>query len=422
MSVAEAVGTAAEPPKVGASYMRLVVLAALGVQMALVTPIAISLAIRLEQIAPGREEYLGYITGAGSAAAVLSGPVFGVLSDRARTRWGRRRPFLVWGAAGGTAALLVLAAAPGVLLLGCGWVLMYLTWGVAGTLLVASQADRVPVSQRGRISGFGGFVAMLAPILGAVVAGNLSGDPYLLFLVPGALGMAGLLLFVWRVGEPDARDLPAPGPLTVRELAGKYLFDVRRHPDFAWNLLGRFLFVCGLTLSTAFTAYFLAWRLEVPVDEAAGPVAVLGGVGVLAAMAGALGSGYASDLLGRRLPLAAASAVLFAAGATVMAAAPDLPAIVAGSALCNLGIGAFSAIDQAIALDLVPDRETDAGRYMAIYTLSNSAAHAVAPFAATVVLTAGASAGEKNYPLLYLAAGVFTVAGGAVLFRIKSIR
>ncbi|SNS68906.1 hypothetical protein SAMN05216276_10146 [Streptosporangium subroseum] len=54
--------------------------------MAFVTPIAISLAIRVTQLAPGHEEYLGYII-----AAVLAAPLFGMLSDRTRTRLGRRR-------------------------------------------------------------------------------------------------------------------------------------------------------------------------------------------------------------------------------------------------------------------------------------------------------------------------------------------
>ena len=42
------------------------VLAQFGVFMAFITPIAISLAVRLGELAPNNQEYLGYITGAGA--------------------------------------------------------------------------------------------------------------------------------------------------------------------------------------------------------------------------------------------------------------------------------------------------------------------------------------------------------------------
>ncbi|MFC5748126.1 hypothetical protein [Actinomadura rugatobispora] len=58
-----------DPPRVGAAYIWLIVVATFGVYMAFITPIAISLAIRVAQLSPGHEEYLGYITGAGALAA-----------------------------------------------------------------------------------------------------------------------------------------------------------------------------------------------------------------------------------------------------------------------------------------------------------------------------------------------------------------
>src|SRR4051812_42040041 len=86
-TVLEAQADAADDlPKVGSRYIWFMVLAQFGVFVAFITPIAISLAVRVGELAPGREEYLGYVTGAGALAVMLTAPLFGTLSDRTRTR------------------------------------------------------------------------------------------------------------------------------------------------------------------------------------------------------------------------------------------------------------------------------------------------------------------------------------------------
>jgi len=106
-----------------------------------------------------------------------------------------------------------------------------------------------------------------------------------------------------------------------------------------------------------------------------------------------------------------------------MALAPNVPLIMAGAIVGNLGIGIFSAVDQALALDVLPDRDTDAGRYVGIYNFAISLAQGIAPLAASVFLAIGATGAAKNYTLLYLIAAAFTLAGGlVVLLRVKSVR
>src|SRR6187200_3202481 len=65
-------------PKVNARYIWFMVLAQFGVSMAFITPLAISLSIKVNALAPGHEEYLGYITGAGALFVMLSAPFMGI--------------------------------------------------------------------------------------------------------------------------------------------------------------------------------------------------------------------------------------------------------------------------------------------------------------------------------------------------------
>lgn len=409
--------------KVGQRYIWLMVLAQFGVFVAFITPLAISLTIKVSQLAPGREEFLGYITGAGAAAVLLTGPFFGVLSDRTKTRLGRRRPWMIGGMILGVVSLFVMATAPSVLVLGAGWVMAQLTWGqVLGNLQI-STADRLPESQRGKVAGLTGFATQVAPVFGVAIAGAFASDNILLFILPGIVGVVTVTLFVLLIHEKDSRGNVFSDKLTVKSIVGKYLYNPRMFPDFSWNWLGRFLFYFGLTLNTTFTAFFIAAKLGISVQEVAGLIATLALAGIAATTLGAIGGGFLSDKLRRRRVFVAASGVIFAAGALTMAMAPGLPVLIVGSVLTSLGIGIFAAVDQALLLDVLPERDTNAGRFMGITGLATSIPQAVAPLVAPVFLAIGVStSGDKNYTFLFIVAGICTILGGLAAMRVKSVR
>ena len=409
-------------PDVGPRYIWLQVLAQFGVFVAFITPLGISLAIRVGQLAPGHDEYLGYITAAGAFAALFTGPVVGQLSDRTRSRWGRRRPFMVAGMLLGTLALTVMATAPTIWILGLGWVLSQMTWGTVLGALQFSQADKLPEHQRGRVAGLTGFATQIAPVLGVGIASVVSSDNLMLFLIPGAIGLLCTTLFVALIPEPDSRGATFAGRMTLLGTFRDMAFDPRTYPDFAWNWLARFLFYFGLTLNTTFTAFFFASKLDVDVADVAPTLSVLALFGIVAVTAGAIGGGFLSDRLQRRRVFVLAAGILFGVGAVVMAVAGSLPLLMAGSLTTSLGIGMFSAVDQALALDVLPDR-AQAGRFIAIMNIATAIAQAVAPLVAPSILTIGVVAGgEKNYVLLYAVAAVFTIAAGASVLRVKAVR
>lgn len=411
-------------PLVSTRFIWTYLVASFGAFLAFVTPIAISLAIRVKQIAPDNEEQLGYVIGTAAAVTVFAGPVIGMLSDRTRSRLGRRRPWILGGVVVGLIGLLVLATAPTVLQLGVGWVIAALGWNTVLNIMVTIAADKLPESQRGKVSGIAGFITMAAPIAGAIVGGALTGSPTLMFLVPGVIGALLVLIFVLLFQDGDSRgELTVSEPLTLPKVLANFVFDPRKHPDFAWNWLGRLLFYFGLTLNTTFTAYFLASRSGRSVEDVSTIVAINGGLAVVAVMIGAISSGVISDRIGRRKPFVLLAGALFSIGALIMAFGPGLPVILAGSFVATLGLGLFSAVDQALLLDVMPERETDAGRFVAINQFATSISQAVAPVLAPPVLTFGVIAGgEKNYTLLYIVAAVFTLLAGAAVMRVKSVR
>jgi MFS family permease len=422
----DAAETATPPedlPKVNARYIWFQVLGQFGVFVAFITPIAFSLAVRVQQLAPLNQEYLGYITGAGALVVLLTSPLFGMLSDRTRTRIGRRRPWMIAGMILGVISLLVMAFAPSILLLGLGWILAQLGWGQTLSNLQISTADRLPESQRGKVAGLAGFATQVGPVFGVIFASVVASSNLLIFIVPGAFGVLFVTLFVTLVHEDSSKDRAFEERLSIGRLFKKYVYNPKQFPDFSWNWLGRFLFYFGLTLNTTFTAFFFAQRLHIEVSAVGGVIASLGLAGVLATTVGAIGGGFLSDRLHRRRVFILLGALLFGAGAITMAFATTLPLLITGSLIVSVGIGAFAAVDQALLLDVLPEKETNAGRFMGITGFATSIPQAFAPLIAPVFLAIGVVAsGEKNYTVLYIVAAVITIAGGFVMLRIKSAR
>ncbi|WP_193599186.1 MFS transporter [Microbacterium sp. YJN-G] len=402
-----------ELARVSRGQIVLLVAATFGGGMALIVPMAYSLTVRLDQLAPGRADLLGLILGIGSAASLVLAPLTGVLSDRTRTRWGRRRPFTVIGLLLGVVSVPVMALGPDLLWLTIGWVLCTAGWGTAAGSVGNWQADRLPASQRGSVSGLTGLTMQIAPVIGIIAVGPLRDSIELVFAVPAAIALVLIGLFVMFAPESDSREMHLESRLTVGALLRSYLFRPRDVPDFAWNWLGRFVFFLGLSLTTGFTVFFIAQRLSMPVPDVAGVQALVSALSIGTALIGSIGGGWLSDRIGRRKPIILVGVLLFGAGSTVSAFSYDLASIVVGVLLSSVGIAAFSAVGQAVVLDVLPERETQAGRYMAITMFSQKIPGVLSPIAAPLLLTVGG--GAQNFTILYLTAAALAVAGGVII-------
>jgi MFS family permease len=416
-------GTGAEPQEpMSKGYILWLMLASFGASMAMMVPLSYGIAVRITELAPGHEEFLGYITGIAQVAYLVISPLVGIWSDRTRSRFGRRAPFLFLGTAIGLVGLVIIGLAPNLVIVGAGWIFGMVGWSIAGAALQTLQADKLPEGQRGRVSALTGLMTQIAPVLGIGVAYAVSSNTLLVFLVPGLIGAVLIVLFPLIKPEGSSKHLAPSTEVTAKSVFMSYGFNIRKYPDFAWNWLGRFIFFIGLYFNTTFGTFFYAQRLDMPVREVAGVVATVGMVGVLAAAIGALVGGFLSDKLQRRRLFVMIAAVLFVIGAVLEATAWSLPQIIAGAVTMQLSIAVFATVDQAIVYAIIPERN-EAGRYMAVMQFAQKIPSAIAPMLAGVVITIGAIGGEKNYTLLYLAGAVFAFVGGLViLLKVKSIR
>ena len=124
-SVPAALGALAEPVEpVRRRWVARITLASIGLWAGFFGPIQVLLAQQAAEVAPGSKEFVfGLVTGVGAAISVVSNPLFGALSDRTTSRFGRRLPWVVAGALTGALALLVLASAETLAFMLVGWCL-----------------------------------------------------------------------------------------------------------------------------------------------------------------------------------------------------------------------------------------------------------------------------------------------------------
>ncbi|MDF2994186.1 MAG: transporter, partial [Microbacterium sp.] len=273
--------------------------------------------------------------------------------------------------------------------------------------------------QRGKVSGVTGLTMQVSPVVGILIVGLVRADTLLVFAIPAVVGLLSALAFVIFASDPDTRGAVHPHTLTFARVLRSYAFNPRAFPDFTWNWIGRFIFFLGLTFTTSFSVFFYAQRLGLAVPDVAGIMAITSALSIGTASLGSLGGGWLSDRMGRRRPLIVVGAVLFASGCSVSAAAYDLSAIIVGTLLSSLGIATFSAVGQALSLDVLPHRETEAGRYMAITMFAQKIPGVLSPLVAPLVL---ATAGGDNFFALYLVAAALALAGGvAIASGVRSI-
>lgn len=411
-------GTGTARPAPSRVFTVALILAQAGACLTIYTPLTVSLSLRVSQIAPGSPTAaLSLVMSVGAILALIGNPLFGALSDRTTSRFGRRRPWLLGGMLLITLGLLLAGLTNSVALLTVGWSFAQLGFTALTAALNAVVADRVPDAHRGRISGALGAMTSVATMLGSVGATLLVDSVLLLFLVPALVGLACTLFLclVMRGDTPYPRSsMPA---LRVGAFAKSFWVSPRRHPDFAWNFLGRFLIFCGMATTTGYQFFFVIDRLGQSPVEATRTIALSTVLMTTGSLTGAVLGGWLSDRTGRRKPFVFVSTLIAVVGLALNSAAHSVPAFVTAMTLFGLGLGAYGAVDTALAIAVLPDART-AAKDLGLLSVATNLPQSLVPVIAPLLLGI-ASPNGTDFLSLYLF-GSLCAFGGA--FAIRFVR
>jgi len=317
-----------------------------------------------------------------------------------------------------TLAFVVMALGTTVPVVTAGWCLAQLGANATLAPFVATISDLVPMFQRGSVSALLGIAQNVGILGGTYVAQLFQHHMVILFVVPSILSIGAMLLFAFIL--PDQRLRVRPPRMTVGEWITTFWVNPRRHSDFAYAWLSRFLITLATFMFTTFRLFFLQDKLGLPLDKA--PAAVTIGVLVytIALIASGWVAGKISDRTGRRKFLVAGSTLLFGIGIALLAHMTSVGQFYLIEALMGVAYGIYVGVDLALVVDVLPNPD-DAGKDLGAFNMANALPQTVAPVLGAALL-AMSSPNNQNYTLLLYSAGVASLIGALIVLPIKKVR
>jgi MFS family permease len=343
--------------------------------------------------------------------SVIANPLFGALSDRTTSRFGRRVPWVVAGGLLGALALVLLAQATSVLVMVLAWSLAQASLNAMFAALTATVPDLVPVHERGVVGGWVAVSQTLGIVAGvgiATVTGGIAAGYY-------ATAAAVVVLAVPYV--LGSRDLVLPRALrpvfSVRQFVRGFWISPRRHPDFAWAWLTRFLVNFGNSLGTLLLYFYL--QDAVGYGDPESGVLVLTVVYAVFIVASTVVFGLWSDRLQRRKLFVTVSGVVTGVGALILAIVPTWPGAIAGAVVFGIGYGVYLSVDFALCTQVLPAADARA-KDLGVINIAVALPQVFAPFVGSFLV---AYAG--GYVTLYAVAFVVCVLGSVLVHRIRGV-
>jgi len=309
--------------------------------------------------------------------AQLICPIAGKLSDRHRSRWGRRRPYMV----GGGIVAIVSFALMGV----CSWMIWPVAYAVSlfsGQLainVVFSAQCGLPADLQGvgpsdegaegKENGVVSGAVALHSFCGALVAmGVVIGTrswPVQIEYPVYMLKLAIVTIIVCMSAKESPTHMQSPkGALSLADLGRSYSIDMKRDMDFLWVCVGRLFFYVS-TSSVVFIKYYIRDMLHVS-DEST----LRFRLAVLVISAQLVGAVFSipfsrlSNSWGRKRVIYLAC-IIMTCTFTLYIAAPKVgdgswPLVLVAGLCYGVGSGAYLSVDYALALDCLPSGKTTA--------------------------------------------------------------
>jgi MFS family permease len=361
----------------------------------------------------GSTTVIGVMIGGEGLGAVLLPVVVGAWSDRLRTKWGGRLPFVVAGTPIAAAALLGmglvggipgLAAAIGVFFI--GYFIAYEPYRAFYPDLVDDEVAGKAQSTQAIWRGAGTGLALLG---GGLLLSLGQAAP---FCVAAVVLCASVGLFAWLVvrrGLPDQR----PSGTGVRETIGDMIEMLRHDRPLRAFFVANMLWELALGALKTFVVLWLVRGLGVKLGAAA---LVIGAV-ALVVLLGAGASGKLGDRLGRRRVMKWA-VIAFGAPMAVPLLTTSRPLIIAVVPLVAVGGGVLMSLPYAVLQPLMPRRHH--GALTGYYSASRGVGVMLGPLLAglAISLTSGVLTSTQGYSAFWGVSGLAALASVPLIGRI----
>jgi len=361
-------------------------------------------------------QWIAVFTSFAMVSAAIANLVAGALSDRTRTRIGKRTPWLI----GGTILSVILIALISVttnikVLLAC-WTLYQAAMNAVVAAGYALLADMVNPNMRGTASTCMGLGTTVGNYGSGLIAAHFiihfQYGAWLFAVLMVILEFAAILL----VREPGNQD--EPKPVKVKKLMDAikiFSLPTKGAHDFYWALSGRFMMVTGTHMILGYQLYIFTDYMMLGSKSTTTNISLVSSIMMIAGIIMGIIGGPLSDKLGHyKIPVVITTFIVAAGAFTPFIAAKPWTMLVFAT-MAGLAMGAYNSIDQALLISILPNKDERA-KDLGILNLSNTLGNMMGPILASAVISV------VGYRLLFPAEMIICILSGLAISRIKSAK
>lgn len=363
----------------------------------------------------GSTAAFGVLNAATAITSLVSNLIVGNLSDRTRSRFGQRTPWIIAGGIVGGLSLFAVGLFSNVWLIGISYCMSMVGLNMMIAPAMATLSDRVPEKMRATASAFYSAGTTVGTSLGTLIGARFISIQMPGFITAGILmAVAGLATVIVWPHEKTAQDLP---PVTggIKELIASFKPPVKGARDFWLAFGGRSLLIFSYYMILNYQLYILLSYIGQSEKSAAATISVMSVVTMVVGLVGSLVSGALSDKFGRRkLPVNFAT-LLMSIGFLLpwLLKTPFSMILFAGFA--GLGYAVYGAVDQALNIDVLPNK-AESGKDLGILNMATTLGQTAGPIVTSILVGVG------GYNLVFPTAVVFSVLAMVFIQMIKSTK
>lgn len=356
---------------------------------------------------------LGMIAGVSHLLVLILVPLVGTLSDRLRSRLGRRRPFYLSGIL--ALSLITILIVPSQYYLAL-LVLAFLMHG-AQTCWYPNYAlirDIVPLDRRGRIAGLTNIMATVGFLVAHMVSPRFitSGRMMTLALIAAVTNaICGLWVALMIKEPPPPTDPPAEKISSWKDV---YLPKLEGTSGLGWLAAMNLLTQMGSVAMTCFLLYFI--KDQIDPDRFNETYRNTNLIATGPALIGAISAGWVADRFGRKRVLFIACFLQVVSLLNFLVFPWVHSTLYLTGLLFGLGNASYWSLYWTILSDLVPEGETS--KYIALVQYTSIIPWMIVPPTLGAVIDGLGATSGQGYRVLFITIVVVLTAGMIMIRRI----
>ena len=353
------------------------------------------------------ELFISIMVSLSATVGLISMPLWGIASDNTRTKYGRRRPFLLFGIIAGFGMVLfsfayLLFGRTEIAFIWCLIIDVLLIGIASNAFLVAERSlipDTIELEKRGRANGIINSISYIGLLIGVafLLLGNelfgipdprpgatgtiITQDGHMILLSTGGLlfAIVGIIGFFF-IKEKPVSELPEKKKFFTELKQTFNLTELKSHKEFFKILLARVVFQSGISSIMPFLFIFIF-------DQGLGTLQLLIGIAIAFPwiFIATIYLGRLSDKFGRKrfVPI---SMIIVSMGYLLMPfASGNYILFIIGLPFVLIGVLSLITPLNAWSQDLLP--EDKRGKFTGILNIVNTVSQIIGSFAGGIVAT-----------------------------------